>query len=252
MRISSRKNNKIKFNTSHTNYENKNGDYVPSVTTILKILSKGDALAIWANNLGWKRKSYKKELEDSSTIGTIAHAFCEYILQKDDKILDEINKQMEELSDNVYTQTKNAILSFKKWYNDHKDDIEVTAIELQLVCDKYGGTADLVCKYKGKRMIFDFKTSSSFYMTQFLQLSSYAKMYKKIYDKKIDDVAILRLDKKNGDKAQLLRLSKLPNGNLKYYQHVFDKLYDLYKFNYVLSNDWDYYNKIISQHEILE
>ena len=63
MRISSRSKNKIKFNENHTNYINSKNEYVPSVTTILKVLAKDDVLMIWANNLGWRKKSYKQELE---------------------------------------------------------------------------------------------------------------------------------------------------------------------------------------------
>lgn len=248
MRISSRKNNKILYNNSHQNYVNSKGELVPSVTTILKTLSKGDALVIWANNLGWKHKSYKKELEDAAIIGTVAHAFCEYVLSNDKTILEEIDKELENMSDEMSEKTHNAISSFMQWWSDNKEYVEPISTELQLSCEDYGGTADLICKYKGKRMILDYKTSSSFYMTQYLQLAAYAKMYKKKYNKKISDVAVLRLDKKHGKKAKMLKLSKLPNGDLKFYQRIFDKLAELYKFIYVLNNDWDDYSKKISSY----
>lgn len=242
MRISSRKNNKVQFNETHQNYTNSKGNYVPSVTTILKILSKGDALMVWSNNLGWARKSYKKELEDAAQIGTVTHAFCEYMLTGNDDLLLEVDKSLAKFPEPLYLKTYNAIQSFRLWYDKHKDDIEILHTELYMSCEDYGGTADVVLKYKGKRMIFDFKTSSNYYHTQFLQLAAYAKMYKLIYGKKIEDVAVLRLDKKTGKKAKLLKLSKLPNGNLKYYQRIFDKLADLFKFIFVLDNDWNYYN----------
>ena len=93
MRISSRKNNKIKFNAEHINYKNSKDELVPSVTTILKVLAKDDVLMIWANNLGWRRKSYKDELDKSSIIGTTAHAFCEYMMTKDEELLSQIKKK---------------------------------------------------------------------------------------------------------------------------------------------------------------
>lgn len=244
MRISSRKKNKVLFNETHQNYTNKSGKYVPSVTTILKTLSKGDSLMIWANNLGWARKSYRKELDDASQIGTATHTFCEYILTNNNELLIEVDKMLASFSEPLYIKTYNAIQSFKLWYEKHKEDIEVLHIELPLSCENYGGTADFILKYKGKLMIFDFKTSGSYYFSQFLQLSAYAKMYKNMYGEKIEDVAILKLDKKSGKKAKLLRLSKLPNGDLKYYQRVFDKLAELYKFIYVLDNDWNDYSNM--------
>lgn len=243
MRISSRKKSVIKSNPNHQDYENSNGKLVPSVTTILKILSKGDALAIWANNLGWNHKSYKKELEDSAMVGTTAHAFCEYMTSKDESILKEVDENMKYFNDKLYEETHNAIKSFKLWWEENKDYVKVIGSELQLSCDDYGGTTDLVCKYKGKRVLIDYKTSKSFYMTQFLQLAAYSKMYKLKYGKKIEDVAVLRLDKKNGNKAELLFLSNLPNGNLSYYVTIFDKLANLYKFIYILESDWNEYNK---------
>lgn len=252
MRISSRQKNKIKFNDEHTNYTNKNGLLVPSVTTILKVLAKDDALMKWSNNLGWKHKSYAKELENTSIIGTTAHSFCEYMMTQDNKLLAQINERMSKFPIDLYNQTRNAIVSFKKWYLDNIDNIEVIGTEMHLVCDKYGGTTDLACYFRGKRILIDYKTSSSYYMSQFLQLCSYAKMYKKMYNEDIEDVAVLKLDKKNGDKAQLLRLSKLPNGDMEFYQHIFDKLVTLYYFNNVLTNDWESYKSLINSKEVLE
>lgn len=246
MRISSRKLNKIKFNPDHTNYEDKYGNYVPSVTTILKVLSKGDSLLAWSNNLGWRHKSYKKELEDTSIIGTTAHAFCEYMMSKDEELLSQIENRMKNFPEELYMQTYNAINSFKKWYLKNKNKIEVISTELQLSCDKYGGTTDLVCKYNDKLILLDYKTSSSFYMSQFLQLAAYAKMYKLQFDKEIEDIAVLKLDKKEGKTAKLLLLSDLPNGDIKYYQFIFDKIANLYYYNHVLENDWDFYKKIIN------
>ena len=245
MRISSRTKNKIKFNTDHINYTNSNNEFVPSVTTILKVLAKDDALMIWANNLGWRKKSYKDELDKSSIIGTTAHAFCEYMMTKDEELLSQIKARMETFSEDILVPTINAIDSFKKWYSNNSDKLKVIESELSMACDDFGGTTDLVCEFNGTLMLMDFKTSSSFYMSQFLQLAAYTIMYEKKYNKKIKDVAVLRLDKKNGKEAELLKLSSLPNGDLGYYKHVFKILVKLYKYHNVLSNDWIDYNSLI-------
>jgi hypothetical protein len=245
MRISSRVKNKIKFNSDHINYKNSKEELVPSVTTILKVLAKDDALMIWANNLGWKRKSYKNELDKSSIIGTTAHAFCEYMMTKDEELLSQIKTRMETFSEDIFVPTMNAIDSFKKWYTKNNHRLEVIESELSMTCDDFGGTTDLVCKFDGILMLMDFKTSSSFYMSQFLQLAAYSIMYEEKYGKKIKDVAVLRLDKKNGREAELLRLTSLPKGNLKYYKHIFKILVKLYKYHNVLNNDWNEYNSLI-------
>lgn len=245
MRISSRSKNKIKFNENHTNYINSKNEYVPSVTTILKVLAKDDVLMIWANNLGWKRKSYKTELDKSSIIGTTAHAFCEYMMTKDEELLSQIKTRMETFADDIFVPTMNAIDSFKKWYSKNSHRLKVIESELSMTCEDFGGTTDLVCEFDGTLMLMDFKTSSSFYMSQFLQLAAYSIMYEKTYSKKIKDVAVLRLDKKSGKEAELLKLSSLPKGNLKYYKHVFKILLKLYKYYNVLDNDWNDYNSLI-------
>lgn len=245
MRISSRKNNKIKFNTEHTNYENELGNYVPSVTTILGVLAKSDALMMWANNLGWRHKSYKEELDKSAKIGTTAHAFCEYTFTKDEEILTQIKERMKHFSTELLSPTLNAIESFKKWYIKNKKKIKVIACELKLVCKEFGGTTDLVCKFNGILMLIDFKTSSSYYMSQFLQLAAYAIMYEEMFGEKIEDIAVLKLDKKEGKEAKLLRLSSLPNGDLSYYKHIFKIIVKLYKYHQVLSNDWSFYDSLI-------
>ena len=245
MRIASREKNKIKFNSSHTNYINSNGDYVPSVTTILKMLAKDDALMVWANSLGWKKKSYKKELETTAIIGTLAHSFCEYTFNKDEELLSQVKDQMSKLDNDALQQTLNAINSFKAWHSENKDKIEIIGTELILSCNDFGGTTDLVCKYNNKRILLDYKTSGAFYMTQFLQLAAYTIMYEKKYKKKIEDVAVLRLDKKHGHKAELLMLSSLPNGNLEYYKEIFKKIVEVYKLHYILVNDWDEYNAML-------
>ena len=245
IRISSRSKNKIKFNTDHINYKNSKDELVPSVTTILKVLAKDDVLMIWANNLGWRKKSYKQELEKSSIIGTTAHAFCEYMMTKDEELLSQIKTRMETFAEDIFDPTMNAINSFKKWYSNNSDRFKVIESELSMSCEDFGGTTDLVCEFDNKLMLLDFKTSSSFYMTQFLQLAAYSIMYEKTYNKKIEDVAVLRLDKKNGKEAELLKLSSLPNGNLNYYKHIFKIIVKLYKYHNVLTNDWDDYNKLI-------
>lgn len=252
MRIASRAKNRIKYNPDHTNYTDSDGNYVPSVTTILKVLAKDETLMIWANNLGWKKKSYKKELENAANIGTFAHSFCEYTFTDNEELLKDTKSKMAQLDSESLEKTLNAINSFKIWHNNNCHKIKVLGCELILSCDDFGGTTDLVCKYDGKRMLIDYKTSGSFYMTQFLQLAAYAIMYEKKYGKKIDDVAVLKLDKKNGNEAELLRLSSLPNGDLSYYKFVFKKLVEIYKLHNILSNDWKDYDRLIKNGLLIE
>lgn len=237
MRIVSREKRKFKESKNHTTYYNSKGEIVPSVTTVLKIIAK-DSLIYWANNLGWKRLSVKKELDDASEIGTMAHNYIEALITDNEierhVLLQNINWMPNKLQDQVY----NSIDSFEAWWNENKKDFKIIECEKEMVCDEYGGTIDIIAKYRGKPVILDLKTSKSFYFTMFLQVVAYAHMYKIKYGKYPNDVGIIRLDKTSGKKAKLLWLSDLPNGDFDFYYISYKRVLELYKTLHVLEQDW--------------
>ncbi len=237
MRIVSRKKRLYQESKNHTTYYNKKGEIVPSVTTVLKTISK-DNLIYWANNLGWKRKSVKRELDDSSFVGTMAHLFIENILLDKEFESTLIKRDIMGEPDYIKEQIDNSVNSFKLWWDKNKDDFKIKSCEQELVCDEYGGTLDIIAEYKGKPVILDIKTSKSFYFTMFLQLAAYAHMYKVKYGKMPKDVAILRVDKTNGKEAELLWLSDLPGGDIDFYYISYKRALDLFSNIHVLEQDW--------------
>jgi len=67
-----------------------------------------------------------------------------------------------------------ALMSFDQWMQDY--EVEPLAIEVLLHSDTYGyaGTADLVCRVKGGKVILvDFKSGSSVYEDYAVQLEMY-------------------------------------------------------------------------------
>lgn len=238
MIIRSRKDTRYVPKGTHTKYININGEFVPSVTNVIKVIPK-DALIYWANSLGWKKKSVKRELEESAYIGTIAHNTIEKIIIKDKQEgVFNADKLRECMYKHSSLEVQNSVLSFISWYEINRNDIELIDIERKMVNLSYGGTCDMICKYKNKPMIFDFKTSGDFYFSMFVQLSAYVKLYERETDTEIEDVAVLRVDKKDGEIAQLKRLSEVRNGDIDYYYSVFEQCLDLYYSLYVLENDW--------------
>lgn len=243
MLIHSRKTSKYIPPEGHTKYINEDGDYVPSVTTIIKVIPK-DALIYWANSLGWKKKSVRKELEISANVGTNAHNYVEKIILVDksnpDKSLSEydLNLIEKEIYETKVGEERNAIISFLDWYRINRFDIDLVAIEKTMSGYLYGGTCDLICRYKGKLMIFDFKTSGDFYFSMFVQMAAYVRLYENETGEEIEDIAVLRLDKKNGDIAKLKRLSEVKNGDIDYYYYVFEQCLNLHRSLYILENDW--------------
>lgn len=222
----------------HIKYKNKDDKYVPSVTTVIGVMPK-ESLIYWANSLGWKRKSVSKELEYAANVGTTVHEYIEKIITND-KVNNDYNEAKIEydIKFNYITETKNALLSFLDWYKINRNDLELIEIEKSMSGNTYGGTCDMICKYKDQLMIFDFKTSSDFYFSMFVQLAAYVRLYENYSDDIVKDVAVLRMDKKNGEIAKFKRLSDIPNGDIDYYYYVFEQCLNMWNVLRVLESDW--------------
>lgn len=231
-----------KSESTHTKYVNKYGDVVPSCTTILKIINKKELL-YWANSLGWKRKKINDELEKASTIGILTHSYIENIIKNEKVDLSKLDFQSKEVEKGVI----NSLQSFVKWWKNNKHRIKIIDIEKQFTSDYYGGTIDLICELDGELTIIDFKTSKSFYFSMFLQLAGYTKLYEDITKNRIENVAILRLDKTNSNEAEFMEIddvvlmSKLDWDSrqmIEYYIGIFEQVAGLYDFLYDISKDW--------------
>lgn len=237
MVIHSRKENKYYPSGMHTKYKNTEGNYVPSVTNIIKVIPK-DALIYWANSLGWKRKSVRKELEEAANIGTCVHNYIEKIIKNDKDLLLNLNDIERDIRLCYIGETRNALLSFLEWYKINRTNLKAIDIEKSMSGDFYGGTCDMICKYDNKLMIFDFKTSGEFYFSMFVQLAAYVRLYENETNNIISDVAVLRMDKKNGNTAKLKKLSDIKNGDIDFYYYVFEQCLNLYRSIYLIENDW--------------
>lgn len=219
----------------HTIYKDLKGVEVPSVTTVLKVLNK-PALVSWANSLGFKRQSYKKELERTARVGTLVHSYAE---ERFNKKLFRDMKRAFRLDDFSREQALSAYNGFKMWLRDNKD-LEVIASEKELVSNKnkYGGTIDLIAKIDGETFIVDFKTSAKVHSTMFLQLSAYVYMAEE-NGIKIDRVGIVRLSKNKGNYEFVVMKRK----KLQPYFDIFLKLLDVYKsWNMINYLDWNINN----------
>lgn len=222
---------------AHASYYSTDGTELPSVTTIMKILNK-PAIAHWANSLGFKRISYKKELDRTALVGTIVHNIVEKKIRTDKKFLfkpvDEFD--MNQLDYDSYIQANNAIISFNLWYQQNHEKLNVITTEKSMASDKYGfgGTLDMLAYYEGKLYIIDFKTSSKVHATMFLQLSAYIQLAEE-NGYNIERVAILRLSKNCG-----VEFVEMSAKKAKRYFKVFLTLLDIYNnWNEILKEDWN-------------
>lgn len=203
-----------KYTKNHTIYTNKEGEEIPSVTTILKIINK-PALQKWANFLGFKRQNVEAVLDEKASMGTLLH-----------DALDHYWRQEEFIPEYKYQDEPVKIMTFLnnffKWRKSY--DIELISSERKLVCDKFGGTNDLYCKMDGLYTVVDYKTSKTFYSSMFLQLAAYTYILE-LEGCKVDQVMIVCIN----DKLQEKKMTRL---ELEPYIETFLLLVDFfYKYN---------------------
>lgn len=188
--------------TPRLGYFAKDGEKVPSVTTILSRFKESGGLVHWAWKLGTEGKDYRKERDSAANVGTIVHDLIEKFFRGDPLPRDVkgLRKAYPELSEE---EAKRAGLGFKaakKWAEQTK--LQVTDMEMQLVSEKYrfGGTPDAIL-VNGKRAMGDWKTSNRCYPEYRCQLAAYGMLWNENNpDDPIEDgFYLLRFDKNYGD-----------------------------------------------------
>ncbi len=197
----------IRFGKSPARYYTYDGKQLPSVTSILTLLSKG-ALIPWAANCAmdkvasyvstqsthiflhqWQdvfdqaRTAYKQASIEAADYGTYIHTLCEYYFK---------GYEIE----SPHEQTQKLMTSFYAWCKKHN----VKPIETEVVVygDGYAGRVDLICEidqfwYKSKDkadqklgrrkrviVLIDFKTGKGSYYAEWpLQTSAYRRAWDK-------------------------------------------------------------------------
>lgn len=157
------------------------GKPVPSVTTIINRLGKGDALIQWAANcavdhieqalargsedMGFicqeARTAHKQKKDAAADIGTRVHEYAKLILQ---------GKNPPEPLDGP---AQKAIEAFWHWVEVHK--IEPHAVERRVMSARhlYAGTTDFYGMIDGRWSVLDFKTGRGVYDEAWWQTSAY-------------------------------------------------------------------------------
>jgi predicted RecB family nuclease len=187
---------KVKY-SAHSTYYNKNKIEVPSVTTVLKILSK-PFLTKWANIMGFKRKNIDDILERSSEVGTMVHKTIEAYLMN--KYFIFIPSRL--CSKEVIMLHLNSFIEWKR-----KHEVKPIFMEKHMASERFGGTVDFYGEIDGKKTILDFKTSKQPYSSYFLQLAAYTIMYEE-QGYVVEQVGILNV-KENGYSEKFITREKL-------------------------------------------
>ena len=177
----------------------------PSVTTILGILSKGDAL------LGWAAKCaieyVRKHMTDEADLQSVlANAQVEWKSARDEAgdigteihaLIHKYIKFGKDASGALRPEVENGFLAFLDWEKEH--NVKWISTELQVVSRVHGfaGTLDAICLFDGKKYLIDFKSSKGFYDGFDMQLAAY-RIASAEQGNQTEGCGILRLDKETG------------------------------------------------------
>jgi len=168
-------------------YQTKDGDYVPSVTTILECYPKGAAYYNWLKENG---KDADEIRDEAGRRGSVVHKLTEdYDQGKEVNLINASGSIDYKLNEWAMFE---RYVEFRRRF-----DLKIEAIELNIISDKLGfaGTIDRVCYLNGEKYLIDIKTSNAIYPSYWLQLAAYRALLLEI-GVEIDKVGILWLNAK--------------------------------------------------------
>ena len=147
-------------------YKNKN-NFVPSVTTVLNVVSKGPHFHKWlANHLNYEHACAVRD--EAAERGTLVHEIIEDLLEGKEVMLDE----------ECGSEISKRLMCFETWWNNTSvEEIIAKEVPLHFPGIKYAGRFDFIAKIDGKNVLIDIKTGS-YYKTHDIQ----ASMYKILWD----------------------------------------------------------------------
>lgn len=186
----------------------------PSVTTVLGILDKSNALLPWAVNCCVKYiedalRDDADRHDDATILETIQKAKYEWRKVKDEaadigsEIHNLIEKYIKEGKDAIgelRPEVENGFLAFLEWESENITQWVESESTVYSTEHGFAGTLDAVAEMKdGRTLLIDFKSSKGFYDGYGKQISAYAIAYKERTGKDIDGGGVLRLDKVTGN-----------------------------------------------------
>ena len=164
-------------------YETPEGNYYPSITTVLSVRNK-KGLHDWRKRVGDDVANYVAR--KAANRGTAVHHMCEDYLNND---FDEEKHKKKFLPYVLFNQLRESLL--RKVNNIYSQ-------EAGLYSDKYkvAGRVDCIAEYDGELSIIDFKTSSKersdeWNESYYIQASAYAEMFEERTGIAINQVVIL-------------------------------------------------------------
>lgn len=218
--------NRIEFLDSRF-YRHANGNFYPSVTTILDAYPKSAAFFEWL----------KKNGEDSDEIrdeagrkGSQVHQLCEdYDNEIECTLINSFLKPQ-------YKQIEWAM--FERYVEfRQKFKYEMVANELHYISPVLGfaGTLDRVFRVDGKLVLVDIKTSNALHNHYWLQQAAYKQLWDEVNEEKISAIKVLWLNAKTRTEGTAKAIQgigwqlKEPEYGIDHYWQVFQSVYKLWQ-----------------------
>jgi len=159
----------LTLTSTHQAYHLADSTIVPSVTTVLKVLDKGEGMQYRAWDCGRRGLDYREVRDAAGRVGTIAHYLIASPLKHE-------KANVSEFSPDEVDKAETYLGKYLAW--EKEKSLSPVMIETPLVSEefKYGGTPDLFAELDGDFVLVDFKTGNGIYDSMFSQLAAYWKL----------------------------------------------------------------------------
>jgi len=171
-----------------------NNKKVPSVTTIIGRFKESSGLMSWYHKCGVDGVSPYEEGRRAADAGTAVHDMIQLWL--DDKPMPKDILLEYEIDHEQAEWAESAFKAFCDW--DKQNKFEILESEISIINEEYlfAGTPDAIASKNGRTILLDWKTSSKIYDDHLVQAAAYAFLYQQEYGEPIDEIRIVRFDKK--------------------------------------------------------
>ena len=212
-------------NVLDSRFYRREGNYYPSVTSVLNYFPKNQFFHSWLKDVGHNSDIIASKAAGEGT--QVHNAVDDFLNGKEITWIDEFGNAKYNLD------VWRMILRFADFWNTHKP--EVIAAEYHLFSDeyKYAGTADLIVRFNNKIWLLDVKTSNSLHTSYDLQLAAYAQAWNETHDEKVTHTGILWVKANTrgegkGDKIQGKGWELKIVGDIEKNFTMFKNIYEIY------------------------
>jgi hypothetical protein len=170
-------------NVLDSRFYRREGNYYPSVTSVLNYFPKNQFFHSWLKDVGHNSDIIAAKAAGE---GTQVHTAVDAFLNGEEITwIDEYGNAKYNLD------VWRMILKFADFWNTHKPELIATEYHLFSDEHKYAGTADLVVRLFDNIWLLDLKTSNSLHTSYDLQLAAYATAWNETHDEKVTHTGIL-------------------------------------------------------------